>query len=426
MLQQFLQFTAGALLRIAAAHGVDFFIVGGNVAPVVVNRVATAGRRRGDRLAAGNDEVLAIAGAIADIDAEAVRRVGDFDLPHQVRLVVIGEEQDAIAVGLGDTGQSKASLLVSDGPEPTVMHEGKVRQLVAFDGDAGQPANYLYFRPKAPLRHPAGAGDGRALGVMLVVVFPTANHSVVTGPTGDVPYLPILAGIPSVEDTVTAFREGRGATPSEIARADEVLDPEALTIGFARRFATYKRATLLLQDAVRLERLLRGAPVQFIFAGKAHPRDKPGQEQLRRIYAFASEPEIRRRFVFLENYDLDIAKLLVHGADVWLNVPRRPREASGTSGMKAALNGVPQLSTLDGWWHEACEGLNGWAIPPGSTRATPDEWDADRLYRLLEEQVVPAYYERDDSGLPRRWIAMMKHAIATIGPRFSAHRMLRE
>lgn len=215
---------------------------------------------------------------------------------------------------------------------------------------------------------------------------------------------------------------------THVVGAGTLLNPHALTIGFARRFATYKRADLIFRDAERLRTLLvnPSRPVQIIFAGKAHPADTPGKEVLRTVYSFTRDPRLEGRVAFIEDYELHLAHRLVQGVDIWLNLPRVPMEASGTSGMKAALNGVPQLSTLDGWWHEGYDGLNGWAIPPGSSRATPDEWDADRLYQLLEEQVVPTYYERDERGLPLGWIARMKHAVRVAGQSFTARRMLQQ
>jgi starch phosphorylase len=216
-----------------------------------------------------------------------------------------------------------------------------------------------------------------------------------------------------------------------------VLDPDALTIVFARRFATYKRAWLLLSDPDRLLRLLHGSrPVQFVFAGKAHPRDLPGQEVLRRVASFAMLPETRARFVFLENYDVGLARTLVQGADVWLNVPRRPHEASGTSGMKAAANGALNLSILDGWWAEAWTDHNrmaepiGWAVegesPAGSDTATRDRADAEALYTLLEQDVVPLFHERGADGLPARWIERIRATLRQVAPYFSTHRMVRE
>ncbi len=215
---------------------------------------------------------------------------------------------------------------------------------------------------------------------------------------------------------------------THVVGAGTLLNPYALTIGFARRFATYKRADLMFRDIDRLRALLvnPARPVQIIFAGKAHPADTPGKEVLKTVYGFTREPRLEGRVAFIEDYELHLAHRLVQGVDLWLNLPRVPMEASGTSGMKAALNGVPQLSTLDGWWHEGYQGLNGWAIPPASSRSTPDEWDAERLYQLLEEQVVPLYYSRDARGIPTGWIQKMKHALRVAGQQFTARRMLQE
>jgi starch phosphorylase len=213
---------------------------------------------------------------------------------------------------------------------------------------------------------------------------------------------------------------------THVVGSGTLLNPDVLTIGFARRFATYKRADLIFRDIDRLRALLVNSarPVQIIFAGKAHPADTPGKEVLRAVYGFTATPVWRGAWRSSRLRAAPGARL-VQGVDLWLNLPRVPMEASGTSGMKAALNGVPQLSTLDGWWHEAYEGLNGWAIPPASTRATPDEWDAERLYRLLEEQVVPAFYTRDDQGIPSAWVQKMKHALRVSGQQFNARRMVR-
>jgi starch phosphorylase len=215
---------------------------------------------------------------------------------------------------------------------------------------------------------------------------------------------------------------------THVVGAGTLLNPQVFTIGFARRFATYKRADLLFRDIDRLRELLvnPSRPMQIIFAGKAHPADTPGKEVLRTVYGFTRDPRLEGRVAFIEDYELHLAHRLVQGVDLWLNLPRVPLEASGTSGMKAALNGVPQLSTLDGWWHEGYEGLNGWAIPPASSRSTPDEWDAERLYRLLEEQVVPLYYSRNERGVPTGWLQKMKHAMRVAGEGFTAHRMMRE
>ena len=210
-----------------------------------------------------------------------------------------------------------------------------------------------------------------------------------------------------------------------------VLDPEALTIGFARRFATYKRATLIFRDIERLKSILLDShrPVQFIFAGKAHPADEPGKHLIQQIVNLAQDHNLGGRVAFVQDYDMNLARFLVQGVDVWLNNPRRPREASGTSGQKAALNGVPNLSVLDGWWPEAYNGVNGWAIG-GKVNLPSDEEqdaaDAQALYRLLEEEVVPLYYQRDADGVPRGWVQVMKESMRTVGPAFSMRRMLKE
>lgn len=229
----------------------------------------------------------------------------------------------------------------------------------------------------------------------------------------------------------------RGAPQYEVAAAEEALDPEALTIGFARRFATYKRATLLLRDTERLGRILNDAqrPVQIIYAGKAHPRDSGGKELIQKIVALARESGLRRRVVFLEDQDMATSRYLVQGCDVWLNTPLRPLEASGTSGMKAAANGALNLSTLDGWWDEAWRTRRadaeviGWAIGKGEHYDDPaqqDQVEAEALYDLLERDVVPAFYERGPDRLPRRWIAAMKGSLKNLCPSFNTHRMVRE
>jgi starch phosphorylase len=225
--------------------------------------------------------------------------------------------------------------------------------------------------------------------------------------------------------------ERRGAPQAEIEAADEVLNSEALTIGFARRFATYKRAALLLRDPERLARILNDPdrPVQIIFAGKAHPKDDAGKELIRQVVSLARQDRFRRRVVFLEDYDMAIARYLVQGADVWLSTPRRPREASGTSGMKAVANGVLNLSTLDGWWDEAFQPEVGWAIGRGESYDDPnyqDQVEAEALYELLERDVVPTFYNRGADGLPRRWIARMKASIGYLCHFFNTHRMVRE
>ena len=226
-------------------------------------------------------------------------------------------------------------------------------------------------------------------------------------------------------------RERRGAPHSEIAAADEALDPQALTIGFARRFATYKRATLLLRDRERLARLVSDPdrPLQILFAGKAHPRDEAGKRLIAEIVHASREEPFRGRLVFLEDYGMAAARYLVQGSDVWLNTPRRLREASGTSGMKAVANGVLNLSILDGWWDEAYQPGFGWAIGQGETYDDPeyqDEVEAEALYELLEREVVPIFYDRGSDGLPHRWIERMKASLAHLCPYFNTHRMVQE
>jgi len=224
----------------------------------------------------------------------------------------------------------------------------------------------------------------------------------------------------------------RGASYEDVAMADEVLDPEALTIGFARRFATYKRGALLLRDPDRLRKLLEETkrPIQFVFAGKAHPADNEGKELIRAIVNFArSTPQIRRRMVFLENYDMNIARYLVQGVDVWLNTPKRGMEASGTSGMKAAANGVPNCSILDGWWVEGYAPDLGWAIGRGETYSDSgyqDQVESVALYDLLEKQIIPQFYQRGVDNIPRDWIARMKQCMRKLAPVFSTNRMVRE
>ena len=223
-----------------------------------------------------------------------------------------------------------------------------------------------------------------------------------------------------------------GTDPAHALATGTLLNPEALTIGFARRFATYKRALLLFRDGDRLKRILQDQwrPVQFIFAGKAHPADNPGRSLLQELYKLARDHNLGGHITFVENYDMHVAKYLYRGVDVWLNNPRPPMEASGTSGMKAALNGVPHLSVLDGWWYEGYQGTNGWAIRPDREEFESDEVrdaaDAEAVYRLLEEEVVPLYFDRDTDGVPRRWVQVVKEAIRTAAPTFSARRMVKE
>jgi starch phosphorylase len=223
--------------------------------------------------------------------------------------------------------------------------------------------------------------------------------------------------------------EQRGEPAEKVEAARQVLRPGVLTIGFARRFATYKRATLLLRWRERLDRLVNdpGRPVQLVFAGKAHPQDEEGKRLLREAAQLSADPRFAGRIVFVEDYDIDVARHLVQGVDVWLNTPRRPLEASGTSGQKVVLNGGLNLSVLDGWWAEAYDGRNGFAIGRGEAHVRPevqDERDVEALYRVLEQEVIPLYYDRDFDGLPRAWIARMKHAIRTLGWRFNSDRMV--
>ena len=223
----------------------------------------------------------------------------------------------------------------------------------------------------------------------------------------------------------------RGAPPAEVHLAEEVLHPEALTIGFSRRFATYKRGTLILKDPDRLCRLLndKDRPVQLIFAGKAHPKDHGGKELIAEIVRFARRPEFRHRIVFIEDYDINVCRYLVQGVDVWLNNPRRPLEASGTSGMKAAANAGLNLSVLDGWWAEGYAGDNGWAIGAGeeyTDLAYQDDVESRAIYDLLEQEIVPLFYSRSSDGVPRGWMHMVKQSLKTICPVYNTNRMLQE
>ncbi|MGD9940088.1 MAG: alpha-glucan family phosphorylase [Clostridia bacterium] len=222
-----------------------------------------------------------------------------------------------------------------------------------------------------------------------------------------------------------------GVSEKGLVRANDALSPYALTISFARRFATYKRGNLLLSDPDRLLRLLSDAhrPIQIIFAGKAHPHDMPGKEIIKELVHFSRRDDVQSRIIFLENYDMTMARYLTSGSDVWLNTPRRPLEASGTSGMKAGLNGVLNCSILDGWWDEGYSPELGWAIGKGEEYADTelqDEIESKALYDLLEREIVPTFYERGRDGLPRDWIRMMKNSIRDTGKHFSFHRMLME
>ena len=219
--------------------------------------------------------------------------------------------------------------------------------------------------------------------------------------------------------------------PQQVLAMGALLHPEVLTIGFVRRFAEYKRPSLIFRDVERLKRLVkdRWRPIQIVFAGKSHPADFPSKCLLQHVYRLATDRDFQGRIAFIEDYDMNRARYLVQGVDVWLNVPRRLNEASGTSGMKAALNGVPHLSVRDGWWYEGYNGENGWAIGDGPGTYSPEEEDradAEALYRLIEEKLVPLYYDRDRGGVPHGWISVIKEAMRTLVPKFCARRMMKD
>ena len=223
----------------------------------------------------------------------------------------------------------------------------------------------------------------------------------------------------------------RNAGFEEIERSAAAIDPDIFTIGFARRFATYKRGTLMLRELERLKQMLGSSdrPVQFLIAGKAHPADDPGKRLIQEVYNLAKNNQLGGRVAFLEDYDMHMARYLTQGVDVWLNTPRRPREASGTSGMKASLNGIPNLSILDGWWAEGYNGANGWAIGSEKVYEDPNaqDWaDANSIYDLLEEEIVPLFYQRDRDDIPRGWVEVMREAIRSNTPQFSMQRMVKE
>jgi starch phosphorylase len=221
----------------------------------------------------------------------------------------------------------------------------------------------------------------------------------------------------------------RKASSAELKRVHELLDPDAFTIGFARRFATYKRATLIFRDVARLKKILLNSrmPVQIVFAGKAHPRDHPGKALIREIFHLTRDPELAKRLVFLEDYGIQVARELVQGVDLWLNTPRRGEEACGTSGMKAGLNGVPNLSILDGWYDEAYESSGGWAIGDRDEYSEDqDEIHASSIYSLLESEIVPMYFTRNDEGCPEEWMRRVKACLMNLTPRFSSARMVAE
>ncbi|MFD0802208.1 alpha-glucan family phosphorylase, partial [Streptomonospora algeriensis] len=237
--------------------------------------------------------------------------------------------------------------------------------------------------------------------------------------------------IADVRERLRASWLRRGASEAELGWVDDVLDPEALTIGFARRVPSYKRLTLMLRDRERLASMLLDPdrPLQIVVAGKAHPADEGGKRLIQEIVRFCDDPRVRHRIVFLPDYDMALARSLVQGCDVWLNNPLRPLEACGTSGMKSALNGGLNLSVRDGWWEEWHDGSNGWAVPTADGVEDPDRRDAIEaaaLYDLIEQQVVPLFYDFDDRGLPKRWLEMVKHTLVSLGPKVLATRMVRD
>jgi starch phosphorylase len=226
-----------------------------------------------------------------------------------------------------------------------------------------------------------------------------------------------------------ADRLVRGDLREYVDAAARAYDPEVLTIGFARRVATYKRLELLTRDPEWTLSLLGGdRPVQVVLAGKAHPRDEDAKRSLQSLFGLKGARIVGERVVFLDDYDLNSAAWLVRGCDVWMNLPRPPLEASGTSGMKSVFNGGLQLSVLDGWWAEAYDGENGWAISGDvdSNHHAQDDRDAEALHHLLEHEVMPAFYERDETGIPERWVALVRASLKSLGPMFCASRMLRE
>jgi starch phosphorylase len=232
-----------------------------------------------------------------------------------------------------------------------------------------------------------------------------------------------------VRANVRAQRLRNGAKPAEIRETDQMLDPKALTIGFARRFATYKRAALLFRDLDKLAQIVNDPkrPVQFLFAGKAHPADEGGKKLIQQIVQISALPQFKDRIVFVENYDFNVARHLYHGCDVWLNNPTRPLEASGTSGEKVITNGCLNFSVRDGWWDEAFDGTNGWAIGDDTFRLEPevqDEFDSFSMYEILKHEIVPLYYDQDGEGVPKRWIDRVRRSLITIGPVYNTSRMV--
>ncbi len=233
-----------------------------------------------------------------------------------------------------------------------------------------------------------------------------------------------------LERAQRGWAEEKVAAPQVLAMG-ALLDPDVLTVGFVRRFTEYKRPALIFHDIERLKRIVRDLwrPLQIVLAGKSHPADFPSKYLLHQVYNLAVDREFQGRIAFVEDYDMHMARFLVHGVDIWLNCPRRLREACGTSGMKASLNGVPNLSVLDGWWYEGYNGDNGWAIGEGPGAYNPDEedkMDADSLYYLLEKEIVPLFYDRDRGGVPHGWMSVVKEVIRSVVPQFCARRMLKE
>jgi starch phosphorylase len=222
----------------------------------------------------------------------------------------------------------------------------------------------------------------------------------------------------------------RGEPDHVIEQARNVLNPNMLTIGFARRFATYKRADLIFRDENRIVEILNDSkrPVQIVFAGKAHPQDDAGKRLIQRIFHLSHDPRFLGKLIFIENYDVQLARYLVSGADIWMNTPRRPMEASGTSGQKAPVHGCLNMSILDGWWREGYDGTNGFAIGEdkqlGLDPAEQDRLDAESLYKLLENDVIPEYYDRDGVNIPRRWLRRVRRAMVTLIPVFNTDRMV--
>jgi starch phosphorylase len=234
-----------------------------------------------------------------------------------------------------------------------------------------------------------------------------------------------------VQNRLTNQKDRHGESPSSLKEIGSFFNPEALTIGFARRFATYKRANLIFRDIDRLINIINDPkkPLQIVYSGKAHPADRPAHELIKQIYDYTNRPELRGKVVFIENYNMNIARYLTHGVDVWLNNPRRPLEASGTSGQKSTVNGVPNFSVLDGWWIEGYNRKNGWAIGENKyyqSYEQQDNADSESLYFTLENEIIPLYFNRDEKGIPRGWVATMKEAIVSCGFKFSTYRMLQD